>query len=59
MSAQNTKKKVQIQSNAKDNFQQQEKLLAVMLLETYTDSFRPFSHKKAECLLPLSGGKTQ
>ena len=50
-------KKVQI--NVKEDLKQEEKLIAVMLLETYSENFRPFSLKKAECLLPLIGGKTQ
>ena len=47
------------QSKARDDQQQQDKLIAVMLLETYAENFRPFSQKKAECLLPLLGNKTQ
>ncbi len=43
----------------KDDLKQEEKLVAVLLLDTYSESFRPFSLKKAECLLPLLGSKTQ
>jgi translation initiation factor eIF-2B subunit epsilon len=41
-----------------NNLQQQEKLIAVILLESYSEKFKPFSMKKAECLLPLYGKMT-
>lgn len=43
----------------KDDLKQEEKLIAVMLLEAYNENFRPFSLKRAQCLVPLIGGKTQ
>lgn len=43
----------------KDDLKQEEKLIAVMLLEAYNENFRPFSLKRAQCLVPLVGGKTQ
>ena len=44
---------------AANDLKQEEKLIAVMLLDTYKENFQPFSLKKAECLLPLIGGKTR
>lgn len=41
-----------------NNLQQQEKLIAVLLLESYSESFKPLNLKRAECLLPLFGDKT-
>jgi len=43
----------------KEDLKQEEKLVAVMLLDTYSENFCPLSLKKAECLLPLLGAKTQ
>ncbi len=42
----------------RDDLKQEEKLIAVMLLDTYNEDFRPLSLKRAQCLLPLIGGKT-
>lgn len=40
------------------SLQQQEKLQAIILLDSYTNKFEPFSSSKAECLMPFVGGKT-
>lgn len=36
----------------------QDKLVAIVLLDTYSNKFEPFSSNHAECLLPVMGGKT-
>lgn len=36
----------------------QDKLVAIVLLDTYSNKFEPFSSSCAECLLPVMGGKT-
>ncbi|CAF0972451.1 unnamed protein product [Brachionus calyciflorus] len=51
---QDQKKKPQ---QKEDNLQQ-EKLIAIVLLDSYTNKFEPLSSYRAECLLPLAGGKT-
>lgn len=45
-------------SNKNNNLQQQEKLIAVVLLESYSENLKPLNLKRAECLLPLFGDKT-
>jgi translation initiation factor eIF-2B subunit epsilon len=57
MSQQN-KKKPQTQANTREDLQQQEKLQAVVILDSYSNNFLPFSSHRAECLLPFPGGKT-
>lgn len=37
---------------------QQEKLQAIVLLDSYSNKYEPLSTSTAECLLPLIGGKT-
>lgn len=36
----------------------QDKLVAIVLLDTYSNKFEPFSSSFAECLLPVMGGNT-
>jgi len=45
-------------TNTNNNLQQQEKLIALLLLESYSESLKPLNVKRAECLLPLVGEKT-
>lgn len=45
-------------ANKNNNLQQQEKLIAVLLLDSYSVNFAPLNSKRAECLLPLFGNKT-
>jgi translation initiation factor eIF-2B subunit epsilon len=45
-------------SSNDNNLKQEEKLQAIVLLDSYTNRFEPFSSSRAECLLPLAGGKT-
>lgn len=43
---------------ANEKIEQQEKLQALVLLDSYTNKFEPFSSSHPECLLPFVGGKT-
>jgi translation initiation factor eIF-2B subunit epsilon len=53
MSAKSSKKP------AVDNsIQQQEKLQALVLLDSYSNKLEPFRSTRAECLIPFVGGKT-
>jgi translation initiation factor eIF-2B subunit epsilon len=39
----------------RSKIEQEEKLHAVLLLDSYTNDFKPFSSKRAECLMPFFG----
>lgn len=46
------------QDQKMQDIQQQEKLQAVILLDSYSNKFEPLNSSRAECLLPLIGNKT-
>ena len=54
MSTQNKKKPAQ--ANNAENLQE-DKLQAIVLLDSYTHNFEPFSSTRAECLMPFIGGR--
>ena len=58
MTSQGKTKTPQTQPSFHNTNQSQEKLIAVVLLDTYGENFKPLSLKKAECLLPVFGEKT-
>jgi translation initiation factor eIF-2B subunit epsilon len=41
-----------------NSLKQEEKLQAVVILDSYTNNFEPFSSSRPECLLPLIGDRT-
>ena len=52
----NQVKKKQVQTNKVENLQE-DKLQALVLLDSYSHNFEPFSLNRAECLLPFVGGR--
>jgi translation initiation factor eIF-2B subunit epsilon len=57
MSNQSKKPAAAASSNA-DTLRQEEKLQAVIILDSYSNKFEPFSSQRPECLLPLVGDRT-
>jgi translation initiation factor eIF-2B subunit epsilon len=57
MSNQNQNKKKPPQTQNREDLQQ-DKLQALVLLDSYSNKFEPLSSYKAECLLPFVGGRT-
>jgi translation initiation factor eIF-2B subunit epsilon len=53
----NQAKKKQAQSNKVQENLQEDKLQALVLLDSYSHNFEPFSLNRAECLLPFIGGR--
>lgn len=57
MSSHQTGKKKSSSNTGNQEAISQDKLVAIVLLDTYSNKFEPFSLAGAECLLPLIGGK--
>ena len=58
MSNQAKGKKTDNNSSSSNSLQQQEKLQAIVLLDSYTNAFEPLSSVQAESLTPFIGGRT-